>query len=86
MGLPEARARDSAALARRSLGALRRKIAIDSGILVPEWSKPEVARFLIPVLLAGIWDKEKYQRSRSNCTFIWTRILQAARESYSMEL
>lgn len=59
MGLPEARARDSAALARRSLGALRRKIAIDSGILVPEWSKPEVARFLIPVLLAGIWDKEK---------------------------
>ena len=58
MGLPEAHARDSAALARRSLEALRRKLAIDPGILVPEWSKPEVARFLIPVLLAGIWDKE----------------------------
>jgi len=58
MGLPEVRARDLAALARGSLGALRRKIARDSSILVPEWSKPEIARFLIPVLLAGIWDKE----------------------------
>jgi len=58
MGLPEARARDLASLARRSLGALRRKLAVNSSILVPEWSKPEGARFLIPVLLAGRWNKE----------------------------
>lgn len=57
MGIHEPRARDLAALARRSLGALRRKLAIFPDALTPEWSKqPEIARSLLPALLAGRWD------------------------------
>jgi len=57
MGIQVARARDLAALARRSFGALRRKLAIFPDALTPEWSKqPEIARSLLPALLAGRWD------------------------------
>lgn len=57
MGIQVARARDLAALARRSFGALRRKLAIFPDSLTPEWSKqPEIARSLLPALLAGRWD------------------------------
>lgn len=57
MGINETRAGDLAALARRSLGALRRKLAIFPDALTPEWSKlPEIARSLLPALLAGRWD------------------------------
>jgi len=59
MSLPEAQVRYLAALARRSLGALRRKLAINSTILTPEWSKPENAGSLLSPLLAGGWDDEK---------------------------
>jgi hypothetical protein len=59
MGIHETRARDLAALARRSLGALRRKLAVFPDALTPEWSKkqPEIARSLLPALLAGRWDE-----------------------------
>lgn len=57
MGIQLARARDLAALSRRSLGALRRKLAIFPDALTPEWSKqPEIARSLLPALLTGRWD------------------------------
>ncbi len=57
MGIQVARARDLAALARQSFGALRRKLAIFPDALTPEWSKqPEIARSLLPALLAGRWD------------------------------
>lgn len=57
MNLPEAHTRDLAVLARRSLGALRRKLAKFPDALTPEWSKqPEIARSLLPALLAGRWD------------------------------
>ncbi len=57
MNLHEARTRDLAVLARRSLGALRRKLAKFPDALTPEWSKqPEIARSLLPALLAGRWD------------------------------
>lgn len=57
MGINETRTRDLAVLARRSLGGLRRKLAIFPDALTPEWSKrPEIARSLLPALLAGRWD------------------------------
>ncbi|OPY50674.1 MAG: hypothetical protein A4E49_02632 [Methanosaeta sp. PtaU1.Bin112] len=57
MGMHEPQTRDLAALARRSFGALRRKLAIFPDSLTPEWSKqPEIARSLLPALLAGRWD------------------------------
>jgi len=60
MGLPEERAKDLAALARRSFEALRRELAKNAIALTPDWSKqPEIARSLLPALLAGQWDDEK---------------------------
>lgn len=59
MGLPDAQVRDLAKLARQSFGALRRKLAANSTILTPEWSKPENARSLLAPLLAGGWDDER---------------------------
>lgn len=56
MGISEDRARDLAVIARRSIGALRRKIAISPAILKPEWAKPETARALLFAVLAGQWD------------------------------
>jgi len=59
MGISEGRSRDLAILARRSLGALRRELANFADALVPEWSRqPEIARSLLPALLAGRWDGE----------------------------
>ncbi|NPV54926.1 MAG: hypothetical protein HPY71_15675 [Firmicutes bacterium] len=55
MGIPEDQAKDLAALARRSLGALRRKLAVSSVTLAPRWSKPDIARSVLPALLAGQW-------------------------------
>lgn len=54
-GVAEDRAQDLAALARRSLIALRRKLAIVRGIEQPPWARPENARSLLPALLAGRW-------------------------------
>lgn len=52
----EGRARDLAVIARRSLGALRRKLAVSPATLIPKWNEPEAARSLLPALLAGRWN------------------------------
>ena len=60
MGLLEERAKHLAALARRSFEAMRRELAENAISLTPEWSKkPEIARSLLPALLAGQWDDKK---------------------------
>lgn len=56
MGYSGERAEDLATLARRSLSALRRKLAIARGVQVPAWAQPNEARNLIAPLLAGTWE------------------------------
>jgi len=60
MGIPENRIRDLAGLARQNLEAMRRELADRNAIiLIPEWAKqPEIARSLLPALLAGRWNDE----------------------------
>lgn len=55
MGIAENKAEDLATLARQSLLALRRKLAIRPEALCPHWAKPDEARSLLPALLAGKW-------------------------------
>lgn len=50
------RAYQMAGLAVRSLTAFRRSIARSPAFRTPEWSKPGVARGLVPALLAGSWN------------------------------
>lgn len=61
MGLSEERAYALTKESRRSLLVLRRLPAIAPEIHSPDldWAKPENARSLIPVLLAGAWDDTK---------------------------
>lgn len=54
-GISEDRARDLAALARRSLTAFRRKLAIAPGVHQPIWAQPGYGRALLPALLSGAW-------------------------------
>lgn len=56
MGLPDEKAEDLATLARRSLMALRRKLAIRPEVQRPEWAKPAAARTLLPAILVGGWN------------------------------
>lgn len=56
MGLRGERAEELAALARRSLTALRRKLAIAPEVQSPAWAKPSEARALTPVILVGTWN------------------------------
>lgn len=56
MGLPRARAEELATLARRSLMALRRRMAIVPEIQRPHWAGPDRAVDLLPALLANTWD------------------------------
>jgi hypothetical protein len=55
MGLSDDRRRDLATLARRSLSALRRKLAVVPGVQSPQWSQPNAARSLLAPLLVGTW-------------------------------
>jgi hypothetical protein len=55
MGTPHDRARDLATLARRSLPALRRKIACEPTLGRPAWAQPQIARKLLAPLLVGAW-------------------------------
>ena len=55
-GFGNDRAYQMAGLAVRSLTAFRRSIARTPGLRTPEWSKPGVARRLIPAVLAGSWN------------------------------
>ena len=55
-GFDDDRAYQMAGLVVRSLTAFRRSIARSPGFLKPGWSKPGVARGLLPALLAGSWN------------------------------
>ena len=55
MGLPEVRVTELAVLARRSVMALRRKLATTPEVQQPLWAKPKSARALLPALLVGAW-------------------------------
>ncbi len=56
MGLSHHKARNLATLARRSLSALRRKLAIASNLQQPAWAQARNARDLLAPLLASAWD------------------------------
>lgn len=56
MGIAAEEIEDLATLGRRSLAALRRKLATDPAILSPRWAQPAEARALLPALLVGRWD------------------------------
>jgi hypothetical protein len=68
MGLNRNRSRSYATLARRSLSALRRKLAIAKNIQQPAWAKPREARVLLAPLLVITWsdsckgDRETLER------------------------
>lgn len=47
-----------ASLARRSMAALRRRLATAPTMQVPEWGRPAAARTVIPALLAGGWSQD----------------------------
>ena len=55
-GYDNDRAYQMAGLAVRSMTAFRRSIARTPAFRTPEWSKPGVARGLIPAVLAGSWN------------------------------
>ena len=56
MGIDEEKSDDLATLARRSMMALRRKLAIRPEVQRPAWAKPSEARALLPVMLSGGWN------------------------------
>jgi hypothetical protein len=56
MGLSDKRADDLATLTRRSLTALRRKLAISPALQCPDWAESDEARVILPALLAGTWN------------------------------
>jgi hypothetical protein len=56
MGLQEERADDLATLARRSMMALRRKLAMIPEVQRPAWAAPAEARALLPAMLVGGWN------------------------------
>ena len=56
MGLSNDEARCFATLARRSLSALRRKLAIAQNIQQPAWAKPREVRVLLAPLLVSAWN------------------------------
>jgi hypothetical protein len=56
MGLSDEKADDLATLARRSLMALRRKLALSPEVQQPVWAKPAEARSLLPAMLVGGWN------------------------------
>lgn len=56
MGLQGERADDLATLARRSMMALRRKLATIPEVQRPAWAAPAEARALLPAMLIGGWN------------------------------
>lgn len=56
MGISEAEVDALATTGRRSLAAMRRKLAFDAAILSPRWARANEAPALLPALLAGRWD------------------------------
>lgn len=55
MGVPQAQLEDLTTLARRSLSALRRRIALNPAVVSPDWASGDVVYEVLPALLAGRW-------------------------------
>jgi len=55
MGLPDDRADVLATLGRRSLLALRRRLAYSPVVQQPPWAQPDEVRTVLPAMLAGSW-------------------------------
>jgi hypothetical protein len=72
MGPPREPAEELATLARRSLAALRRKLASTPALLTPLWAEPQAARTLIPALPAGRW-RDDHPADREVITQLATR-------------
>ena len=58
-GMNEREADEAGRLARRSLMALRRNIAVKSALHVPSWAEPPVPRHVRAALLAGSWEDQR---------------------------
>jgi len=58
MGVSQEKAAEFAALAHRSVMALRRRVAVVPELEQPEWARGENAGSLIPALLAGRWSDQ----------------------------
>ncbi|MBI4538941.1 MAG: helix-turn-helix transcriptional regulator [Gemmatimonadetes bacterium] len=57
VGVESNRADELAALARRSMAALRRRLALSGAMQLPAWAQPANARTVLPALLAGAWSE-----------------------------
>lgn len=53
MGIPEDRARELAGLARRSLLALRRRLATSAAVVRPVWASPEIGPAVLSIFFLG---------------------------------
>lgn len=58
LGFKQRRAHKMAGVARRSLTAFRRSLATSPAFRQPDWSKPAVARGVLPAVLVGSWREE----------------------------
>lgn len=58
IGLSDDRARDLAGLARRSLMALRRRLATSAAVSRPAWASPDVGPLVLPIFLLGAVNEE----------------------------
>lgn len=58
VGLPEHQAGELATIARRSLKALQRRLAVAAVVAEPPWAQPEHAGDLLPAVLAGAWHED----------------------------
>ena len=56
-GIEGDQAQELAVLARRSLLALRRRLAVRPEFQRPAWARPDTVRTIIPLLLAGGWNE-----------------------------
>ena len=88
MGLNRNKSHNYATLARRSLSALRRKLAIAKNIQQPAWAKPNEARVLLAPLLVSTWSdssdgdrKVLEQLSDRSYKEIQTHLVRWAKES-----
>jgi hypothetical protein len=59
IGLPEDRARELARVARRSMLTLRRRLATNPSLRLPDWATPEFGPSLLPMLLLGQFDESR---------------------------
>jgi hypothetical protein len=57
LGVEHHRAYELAGLARRSMTALRRRLALSAALQRPVWAQPANARTILPALLAGGWSE-----------------------------